>query len=169
MKTKVLYTLAAALAASLAATTAHAQASDEVIYTPTSYDVFLPENGTSPASEYLPAFAQAANLPDQVVLMYDGVPGQSELSDALWVQSGYFYFESDYNEQPLIYYPASGVTTVAASIQETGELQDVGVLLSPALPPGTLLVSSDVPEPSVLALIGMGGTALAAFLRRRKA
>jgi hypothetical protein len=169
MKNKVLYTLAAALAASFAATTVHAQPSDEVIYTPTSYDVFLPENGP-PGSEYLPAFAPApVNLPNQAVLLYDGVPGQSELSDALWVQSGYFYFESDYNEQPLTYYPASGVTAVVASIQETGELQDVGVLLSPALPSGTLLVMSDVPEPSTLALIGMGGTALAALIRRRKA
>jgi hypothetical protein len=43
------------------------------------------------------------------------------------------------------------------------------VLLSPALPSGTLLVMSDVPEPSTLALIGMGGTALAALIRRRKA
>jgi hypothetical protein len=110
--------------------------------------------------------------------MFEGVPstGQAVLSDALWVQAGYLYFESDYNDV-LTYYPGSTVVPTVASIQETGTLQDLGVLLmlptgGPAMAPGTLLVSSDitdVPEPSALALIGMGGTALAAFLRRRKA
>src|ERR1022692_1514294 len=176
MKTKILYTLAAALAASLAATTIHAQqASDQIIYTPTGLDVLLPENGP-PGSEFLPAFAPVPNLPNQAILMYEGVPGQSLLSDALWVQGGYLYFESDYNDV-LSSYPGSSVVPTVASIEETGTLQDLGVLLTlnglpggpPALPPNTLLVSSDVPEPSTLALIGMGWTALATLLRRRKA
>src|SRR5271157_2988380 len=123
MKNKVLYTLAAALATSFAATTAHAVAqSDEVIYTPTAFDRLIPEGYPDPASEFLPAFAPAPQgLPDQVILMLEPggvVGGQGQVSDALWVQAGWFYFESDWNEQPLVYWPASGVNNLVATVVE---------------------------------------------------
>jgi hypothetical protein len=180
MKTKTTKPLALVLVTIIAAAlpaAAQPQLSDTVIYTPTSFSATIPENNPQ-IPEFLPAFAPAPNVPDQAVLMYEqgGTTGNLVLSDALWVQAGFLYFESDVNDV-LIHWPVAGIPVVG-SVTETGNLQDLGILFksptgAPAFQPNTLLVASDVdqtPEPSTLALLGIGGAAGAfSFLRRRKA
>ncbi len=175
MKTKTTKPLILALATTIsAAFPAAAQLSDTLIYTPLNINLVIPENGP-PASEFVPAFAPVPNLQDQAVLLFEpgGTAGVRVLSDALWVQNGFLYFESDVNDV-LPNFPAS--IPVVGTLDETGTLQDLGVLMisptgAPAFNPGTLLVASDVetPEPSTLAMLGIGGIiGAASFLRRRK-
>jgi len=177
MKTKTTKPLALVLVTIISAAlpaAAQTQLSDTVIYTPTSFSATIPENNPL-VSEFLPAFAPAPNVPDQAVLMFEqgGTAGNQVLSDALWVQAGQLYFESDVNDVLTQLPPAIPVVN---SVVETGNLQDLGVLFrsptgAPAFLPNTLLVASDIetPEPSTLALLGIGGAVGAfSFLRRRK-
>ena len=183
MKTNQGLSLAALLAASFIASTAHAQgvlpagASDEVIFVPTAYTAIIPENGPA-AGEFLPAFAPAPNVPDQIVYLTEpGISTAVVISDAIWVQSGFLYFESDSEVNGvdgLATAPPAGLP-VTATIPETGLLQDIGIILKeptggPAFAPGALLVGSDVettPEPSTLALLGIGSVACLKMFRRR--
>jgi hypothetical protein len=176
MKTKILCSIAATVAVSLASTLqAQAQLqtnSDRVvIFFPglPLTDITIPEGGAVGA-EFLPAFAPAPGLPDQGVFLIE--PATGNLSDALWVQQGFFYFESDVNDQ-LTHIPPT--IPFLAPIAETGLLQDLSSkFLTSAglpLPAGTVQVQSDVevPEPSTMALAGFGMLALLMKLRRHKA
>jgi hypothetical protein len=152
--------------------------SDQVIFTPTGFNQIIPENGP-PGSEFLPAFAPLPGFGDQVVLLLEPGTSAPVNSDALWVQNGFLYFESDDENGNLPNYAAylnsrpgqpPPPTTI---IPETGALQDIGVLLinvaGAPLPPQSLLVASDidVPEPSTFALLAIGGLVIGAGIRRK--
>jgi hypothetical protein len=181
MKTNILNKVLVAMAVVLLSAGAHAVVaipSDEVIFTPTGFNQLIPENGPA-GSEFLPAFAPAPGLPDQAIELTEPGTPAPQLSDALWVQNGYFYFESDDENGNLPNFsgflnsfPVGGPPPPTVEIPETGQLQDLGVLLvgpNAPLPPGTLLVQSDldVPEPSTLALLAIGGMAIGRMLRRK--
>jgi hypothetical protein len=176
MKTKTTHPLALALVTIAAAALPAAAQSDTVIYTPTSFSMTIPESSPT-ASEFLPAFAPVPNLPDQAILMIEpgGTAANPIVSDELWVQAGFLYFASD--DVNGVLPPIPTTIPVVATVVEDGTLQDLGILLKApggalGLPPNELLVSSDIsdtPEPSTIALLGIGGAVGAAsFLRRRK-
>jgi hypothetical protein len=178
MKTKILCSMAATVAVTLVSTLqvqAQLQTNSDrvVIIFPglAPVDITLPEGGAT-ATEFLPAFAPAPGLPDQGVIMFEPGTPAGALSDAIWVQQGFFYFESDVNEQ-LTHVPPT--IPFGPPIAETGLLQDLSPLFHTStgapLPLGTVQVQSDleVPEPSTMALASFGLLALLMKLRSRKA
>ena len=180
MKSNISIKVTCAMAIVLLAAGARAQVlSDEVIFAPLGINLVIPENGP-PGSEFVPAFAPIPGFGDQAVLLLEpGTPAPVN-SDALWVQNGFLYFESDDENGNLPNFtaflnsrPGGGPPLPSISIPETGGLQDVGVLLLNAaggpLPPQTLLIASDIdiPEPSTLALLALGGVVIGGLLRRK--
>lgn len=110
-------------------------------------------------SEFAPAFAGPFALADGAVLLYDD-PSQTVVSDQIWVQNGFFYFASDEGLQTL------SVPVLGGLLETPGQQQDVSSFFG--LDPGSVLVTSDVPEPSSVALAGLGLACLLSVARRRK-
>lgn len=116
------------------------------------------------ASEFRPAFLPAAaNVPNNTGVVFYEDTAQTILSDQLWVQNGFWYFASD---PALVNFASLGITT-AGALTEDGTQQDVSGFFF--LPPGSMLVLSDidVPEPTTLTLVGLGAAGLM-IIRRRK-
>jgi hypothetical protein len=114
------------------------------------------------ASEIYPAFLPtAANVPNNIGVQFYEDPSQTILSDQIWTQAGFWYFASD---PDLINFSQFGITSVGALVED-GTLQDVSTFF--LLPPGSMAVMSDIPEPTTFALAGLGAAVLAVFRRRR--
>jgi hypothetical protein len=163
----------ASLLASLALVTLPAQAqfteagpgSDLVLFGPASNPGglvgFIQAYETN-ATEFYPAFLPAsANVPNNIGVIFYEDPTQTVLSDQIWTQGGFWYFASDPN---LINFTQNGITTVGALVED-GTQQDVSAFF--LLPPGSMSVLSDIPEPSGFVLVGAGFAVLAVFRRRK--
>ena len=169
--------MAAALAGSLlAALPAHAQSqlSDTVLFFGKTFTI--PELGTGPESIVtLGSNPTGLGAPTGYVSLLEtstGGNGSQNVSDYLWFENGVFFFASDGDPGgfPTVPFDPTVAAAPLGSLLETGAFQD----LSPAFgqPNGAILVMSDVettPEPSTLALFGLGGAALVNCYRRRKA
>jgi hypothetical protein len=179
IKTLHLYVMATVFTAGLMASPqALAQAggstlSDFVIFGPASNPGgiagFIQASETN-ASEFFPAFLPAPQNNPVIFTNNIGIElmessTQTNVSDQLWIQNGFWYFASDPN---LIDFQTSGIQLVA-QLLEDGTQQDVSTYFG--LPVGSMSVMSDVeavPEPTTLALAGAGGLASLMMLRRRK-
>src|SRR5690242_17646219 len=115
------------------------------------------------ATEFFPAFLPAAaNVPNNIgVLLYEDA-SQTVVSDQLWTQAGFWYFASDPN---LINFASNNITTVGALV-ENGLQQDLSSFF--LLPPGSMIVQSDIPEPASTLVAGLA-TGLWLLRRRRHA
>jgi hypothetical protein len=175
MKTKTLLPLAAALAGSLfAALPAHAVpgTSDTVLFFGTPFTI--PEGtGSAPESTITLGTGPVGAI-GYVSLLESPTAGNvpPNVSDYLWLENGVFFFASDGDPGgfPAVPFDAAVAGAPLASIPETGTFQDLSPFFG--LTPSSILVMSDVsatPEPSTLALFGLGGAALVNCLRRRKA
>jgi hypothetical protein len=148
--------------------------SDEIVFTPTALDVFLPET-----SEILPAFAgpfPGAIPGEGVLLLEPGTGSNTVISDAIFIdQNLMLNFVSDGDTGGGIGIPFPG--PIVGVYTETGLLQDIGTNFvfaggGPLFPVGVLKVASDVetiPEPASFLLVGLGILGAAAAIRRRKA
>jgi hypothetical protein len=171
MKTRFMSGLATALLCMAAVIPARAQTnfSDRIFAPQLGIDISIPES----TNQFLPAFAGPfPNVPDQAIVFYEPGPAGTNYvpSDAIWIQAGHLYFESDVNNQ-LTFLPAA-IPVIHAPVVEDGTLQDVGQYFQgaggvPLFGPNVLYVQSDVevPEPSSIALLVLGG--IAVCLRRR--
>jgi len=107
---------------------------------------------------FLPA---PTNMPNIGIVMYEDA-SQSLVSDQLWVQQGFWYFASD---PDLVDFHAAGISLVGALVED-GTQQDVSEYFG--LPPNSMSVMSDVPEPASGLLLGLAG-GLLFFLQRQRA
>jgi MYXO-CTERM domain-containing protein len=169
LKTLQALAVAAALVTGgMATLPAQAQQSDLVLFGPASNPGglvgFIQAYETN-ASEFYPAFLPAAaNVPNNIGVIFYEDPSQTILSDQIWTQAGFWYFASD---PDLINFATFGITPVGALVED-GTQQDVSSFF--LLPPGSMSVFSDVsevPEPPAFALAGLGAAALLIFRRRR--
>jgi hypothetical protein len=172
---------ACAIVVALVASSAYAivppTESDQVIYVPGGINQIIPE---VPGQTEAPLILGQVPFPDQAIALTEpGVApappyGLNAVSDWVWVQSGELYFESDSDTgQGFTNFPAATIGPANTQfVPESGQLQDLGVLLQGGtpLPPGYLQVLSDiteVPEPSALALLAVGGITIGKMLRRK--
>jgi hypothetical protein len=133
--------------------------SDQVII---GNQVFNFPEGTN-FSQFAPAFFPAPGLPNGAVILFENAT-ETNISDQIWVQQGFFYFASDPDLQNL---DQLGIPVVGQLV-ENGQPQDVSGAWG--LPPGSVQVQSDViPEPSSFLLVSIGllGMQLLAWRRRR--
>ena len=107
-------------------------------------------------------FLPAGGLPNGAVLLYETAT-DTNVSDQLWVQQGFFNFASD---PDLVDLELRGILVVMTLVED-GTLQDVSGAWG--LPPGSVQVQSDViPEPSAFMLVCVGLLGLPVLARRRR-
>jgi hypothetical protein len=107
---------------------------------------------TNPPESFLNILPAFTNGPNNIGVLFFEDPAETILSDEIWIQNGFWNFASDTN---LVNFQTIGVVPVGQLVED-GTSQDVSPFFG--LPPNSMTVMSDVvPEPTVTALIAVGG------------
>jgi hypothetical protein len=130
----------------------------------------LPENGLT---QIAPAFCPAQGVANMQVQIFQD-PNLTQLSDVLYVQQQFLYFQSDVND--ILQPPDPALFPIVGRIQENGGIQDASsFFLLPTgghLPPGYVQFQSDlnpIPEPTTIPVVAAGLAILVgARLRHRR-
>jgi hypothetical protein len=105
---------------------------------------------TNPPESYMNILPAPTNGLINIGVLFFEDPAMTILSDEIWIQNRYWNFASD---PDLVDFQSIGVATVGTLVED-GTSQDVSPFFG--LPPGSMTVLSDVPEPTVTGLIAVG-------------
>jgi hypothetical protein len=130
--------------------------------------VTLPETGPT---QFAPAFCPAPGLANLQVRIYQDV-NLTQLSDVLYIQTQFFYFQSDVND--ILTPPDPSLFPIVGRIQENGLIQDASAFFvlptGGTLPPGYVEFQSDlnpIPEPATIPVVAVGLAILVGARLRR--